>query len=70
MVTKALSIAEVLYRGYLLVFLFDNATSHSVYAKDVLHTGDVNKSSGGKQPYLCNGRYRKNGVDKIYPMSI
>lgn len=35
-VTKALPIAEALYPGYSLLFLFDNATSHSVYAKDAL----------------------------------
>lgn len=31
-VNKALPITEVLYPGYSLLFLFDNATSHSVYA--------------------------------------
>lgn len=46
-VTKALLIAEALYSGYSLIFLFYNATSHSVYAKDVLRTKDMNKSLGG-----------------------
>lgn len=31
-VNKALPITEALYLGYSLLFLFDNATSHSVYA--------------------------------------
>lgn len=35
-IDKALPIAEALYPGYFLFFLFDNATSHSVYAKDAL----------------------------------
>ncbi len=35
-VEKALPIIEALYPGYSLCFLFDNAISHSVYAKDVL----------------------------------
>ena len=35
-VNKALLIAKVLYPGHSLLFLFDNAISHSVYAKDVL----------------------------------
>lgn len=35
-VKKALPIAEAFYPGYSLLFLFDNATSHSVYAKDAL----------------------------------
>src|SRR6267378_820791 len=33
-VNKALPIAEALFPGYSLFFLFDNATSHSVYAED------------------------------------
>ena len=32
-VSKALPIAEALYPQYSLLFLFDNATNHSVYAK-------------------------------------
>ena len=47
-VNKALPIAEVLYPGYLLLFLFDNATSHTVYTDNLLHTIKINKSSGGK----------------------
>lgn len=35
-VSKALLIAEVFYPGYLLLFLFDNATSHFVYADNAL----------------------------------
>lgn len=33
---KILPFAEALYLGYFLLFLFNNATSHSVYAKDAL----------------------------------
>ena len=47
-VNKALLIAEALYPGYSLLFLFDNATSHSVYARDVLRTTQMNKGVGGK----------------------
>lgn len=54
-VTKALPIAEALYPGYSLLFLFDNATSHSVYARDALCTQDMNKGPGGNQPQLRNG---------------
>src|SRR5947208_3955480 len=35
---RALPIAEALYPGYELLFLFDNATSHSTYAEDALRT--------------------------------
>ena len=53
-VNKALAIAEALYLGYSLLFLFDNATSHSVYAKDVLCIMQMNKEVGFKQPWLRN----------------
>ena len=33
---NALPIGEALYPGYALLFLFDNATSHSIYAQDAL----------------------------------
>ena len=70
MVTKALPIAEALYPGYSLLFLFDNATSHSVYAKDALRTQNMNKSSKGKQPHLRNGWYYSDGVRHEQPMSF
>ena len=54
-VKKALPIAEALYPGYSLLFLFDNATSHSVYTKDALQAKDMNKGSGGKQLILRDG---------------
>ena len=54
-VNKALPIAEALYPGYSLLYLFDNATSHSVYAKDALQVQDMNKGCGGKQPILRDG---------------
>ena len=47
-VKKALPIGEVLYPGYELLFIFDNVTSHSVYAKDALQIGNINKGSGGQ----------------------
>lgn len=43
-----------LYPGYSLCFLFDNATSHSVYAKDALQVKDMNKGVGEKQSILRN----------------
>ena len=42
-VKKALSIGEALYPGYKLLFLFDNTTSHSIYAPDALQVANVNK---------------------------
>ena len=61
-VTKALPVAEALYPGYSLLFLFDNATSHSVYAKNALRAQDMNKGPGGKQPQLRNGWYYSDGI--------
>ena len=46
-VDKALPIAEALYPGYELLFMFDNAKSHSVYAKDAFRVGNMNKNQGG-----------------------
>ncbi len=69
-VNKTLPIAETLYPGYSLLFLFDNATSHSVYAKDALQVRDMNKGIGGQQPRLCNGWFN-HGNDQIdQPMNF
>ena len=45
--TKALSIGEALYPGYELLFMFDNVTSHAVYAKDALQVAHMNKGPEG-----------------------
>jgi len=57
---KALPVAESLYPGYQLLFFFDNATSHSVYAEDALRVSKMNKGEGGNQAILRDGWY-KNG---------
>lgn len=69
-VTKALLIAKALYPSYSLIFLFDNATSHSVYIRDTLRIGDININLRSKQSYLHNNWYRDNSIDKIYPINI
>lgn len=53
-INKILPIAKALYPGYSFLFFFNNATSHSVYAKDALQVKDMNKSASGQQPQLCN----------------
>ena len=70
MVNKALPIAEALYPGYSLLFLFDNATSHSVYAKDVLQVKDMNKGAGGQQPRLRNGWFYRHGIQVDQPIDF
>lgn len=52
---KALPIGEALYPGYALLFLFDNAISHLIYAPDALQVAHMNKVSGGCQSYLRLG---------------
>lgn len=70
-VDKALPIAEILYPGYELLFMFDNATSHSVYAKDALRVGNMNKNQGGQQSFLRPGWYvTPNGEAKVQDMWI
>ncbi len=49
---KALLIEEVLYPGYELLFLFDNATGYSIYALDALQVANIKKEPGGQQPFL------------------
>ncbi len=41
-VKKALPIGKALYPGYELLFLFNNATSHSMYAPDALQVAYMN----------------------------
>lgn len=64
-VEKALPIGEALYPGYQLLFLFDNATSHSVYASDALQVDEMNKGIGGQQRYLRDGWYTDPGKNII-----
>lgn len=54
---KALPIGEALYPGYALLFIFNNATSHSIYAKDVFQVANMNKGLGGQQAFLRPGWY-------------
>ncbi len=70
MVEKALPVAEAIYPGYSLCFLFDNAISHSVYAKDALQIKDINKGPGGKQPILRNGWFDQEGVQITHSMTF
>lgn len=61
---KALPIAQALYPGYSLLFLFDNATSHSVYGQDALQVNNMGKGPGGKQAFLMDG-LKKKEFDKL-----
>ena len=49
---KTLPIGETLYLGYALLFMFDNTTSHSIYAKDALQVANMNKGLEGQPAFL------------------
>ena len=46
-VEKTLPIAKVLYLGYQLLFLFDNAINYSVFISDTFQVDKMNKESRG-----------------------
>ena len=62
---KALPIGEALYPGYKLLFLFDNATSHSIYAPDALQVAHMNKGPGDQQPFLRPGWFIGSNQEMI-----
>lgn len=39
--------------------MFDNITSHTIYAKDALQVAQINKALGGQQLFLRAGWYKK-----------
>ena len=45
--------------------MFDNATSHAIYAKDVLQVAHMNKGPGGQQPFLRPGWYKATNGEII-----
>lgn len=69
-VNKALPIAEALYLSYSLLFLYNNATSHSIYAKNALQVKDINKGTGGQQPQLRNRWFNCGHVQINQPMNF
>ncbi len=64
-VKKALPIRKTLYPGYELLFLFDNATSHSIYAPDALQVANMNKRPGGQQPFLRPGWFMGSNQEMV-----
>ena len=67
-VEKAVPIAKAFYPGYSFLFMFDNATSHAVYAKNALCTRNMNKSSEGKQALLRDDWFEIENVR--YPQQM
>lgn len=54
---KVLLIAEALQPKYSLLFLFDNATSHSIYLVNVFWIKNMSKRLEGKQAFLRDSWY-------------
>lgn len=48
MVNKALSITEILYSGYLFLFLFDNTISYYIYIDNMFCIEEMNKKINRK----------------------
>lgn len=48
----AITVFEAAYPNCQVLFLFDNATSHSAYAEDALRVGRMHKKWGEKQPHM------------------
>ena len=45
-INKALSIVQILYPGYELLFIFNNRISHFIYIKVELQVANINKKPG------------------------
>ena len=65
---KALPIAQVLYPGYQIIFIFDNVKSHAVFAKDALQVGNMRKRVREVQSFLRDGWFEKDQQCQIQPM--
>lgn len=68
-VKKALSVFRSAFPSQRAVWLFDNATGHSIYAPDALVASRMNLNPGGKQPHMKDGWYDSNGERRIQKMS-
>jgi hypothetical protein len=56
----AVIIAEILYPGKKLVFLYDNSSVHRKRSDDALDEKKINVNPGGKQP-ICHDTILPNG---------
>jgi hypothetical protein len=65
---RALPVATALYPGYSFLFLFDNVTSHSVYADNALLVSNMNKRTGGQQAFLRDGWFHDGNTRHVQEM--
>ncbi|PWW72880.1 hypothetical protein C7212DRAFT_220536, partial [Tuber magnatum] len=64
----AIKIFEVVYPGYRVLFLFNNASSHSSYADDALRVQNMNLHNGGEQGILQDSYFLNHRVHTIQYM--
>src|SRR5436190_19152108 len=61
---------ELVYPNHQAIFLFDNATNHSSYAKDALVAQGMNLNLGGKQNLMRNGYFVVEGERRSQSMVL
>ena len=57
---KALPIVKALYPGYKAIFMFDNAKSYAIFAKNALRLNQMSKDVGDVQPFIRDGWYKSS----------
>lgn len=62
---KALPIVEALYPGYKLLFMFDNAISNAIYAKNKLQVMYMNKVLESQQLFLQGWWYKATNEEIV-----
>lgn len=62
---KTLPIGKALYPGYALLFLFNNAISHSIYTPNAFQVVHINKESRDQHFYLRPGWFINFNQEKI-----
>ncbi|CAG8605333.1 1216_t:CDS:2 [Cetraspora pellucida] len=62
---QAIDILEIALPDTILVFGFDNSSSHGAFAEDALIVNRMNVGYGGKQPKICPGRFSDSMFQEI-----
>lgn len=65
---KALPTVEALYPGCQAIFMFDNAKSHAIFAKEAFRVNQTSKGTGGTQLFIREGWYEREGIKYSQPM--
>ncbi|CAG8604007.1 15658_t:CDS:2 [Cetraspora pellucida] len=62
---QAINILKIALPDMILVFGFDNSSSHGAFTKDVLIVNRMNVGYGSKQLKMCSGRFSDNMPQEI-----